>query len=77
MNIKPVIVVNIKWYLYTGDSRGDRLYRLQPGGARGVVYSCESIVRNISGVKFKKFENGRYVLDRMTVDRLTRWLTTT
>ena len=59
---------------YVGDSRGDRLYRLQPGGARGVVYSVESIVRNISGIKFKKYENGRYVLDRRTVNRLTRWL---
>ena len=68
------IVVNIKWYLYTGDSRGDRLYRLQPGDKRGVVYSVSSIVRNISGIKFKKYENGRYVLDRNTVNRLTRWL---
>ena len=48
------IVVNIKWYLYTGDSRGDRLYRLQHSDARGVVYSVGSIVRNISGIKFKK-----------------------
>ena len=68
------IVVNIKWYLYTGDSRGDRLYRLQPGDARGVVYSVSSIVRNISGIKFKKYEKGRYVLDRNTVNKLTRWL---
>ena len=68
------IVVNLKWYLYTGDSRGDRLYRLQPGDKRGVVYSVSSIVRNISGVKFKKYEHGRYVLDRNTVNRLTRWL---
>lgn len=70
------IVVNIKWYLYTGDSRGDRLYRLQPGDRRGVVYSVTSIVRNISGIKFKKYENGRYVLDRNTVNKLTRWLST-
>ena len=57
-----------------GESRGDRLYRLQPGDKRGVVYSVSSIVRNISGIKFKKYENGRYVLDRNTVNRLTRWL---
>ena len=68
------LVVNIKWYLYTGDSRGARLYRLQPGGARGVVYSVESIVRNISGIKFSRYENGRYVLDRSTVNKLTTWL---
>ena len=70
------IVVNIKWYLYTGDSRGDRLYRLQPGDSRGVVYSVSSIVRNITGIKFKKYENGRYILDRSTVNKLTRWLST-
>jgi len=67
-------VVNIKWYLYTGDSRGDRLYRLQPGDSRGVVYSVGSIVRNISGVKFKTYERGRYILGRTTVNKLTRWL---
>ena len=71
------IVVNIKWYLYTGSSRGDRLYRLQPGDKRGVMYSVSSIVRNISGIKFKKYEKGRYVLDRNTVNRLTRWLSKT
>ena len=68
------LVVNIKWYLFTGESRGDRLYRLQPGSSRGVVYSVSSIVRNISGVRFSKYEKGKYVLDRRTVDRLTRWL---
>ena len=56
------------------ESRGDRLYRLQPGSSRGVVYSVSSIVRNISGVRFSKYEKGKYVLDRRTVDRLTRWL---
>lgn len=68
------LVVNIKWYQYTGNSRGDRMYRLQPAGSRGVVYSVGSIVRNISGIRFSKYENGRYVLDRQTVNRLTRWL---
>ena len=71
------VVVNIKWYLFTGESRGDRLYRLQPGGKRGVVYSVSSIVRNISGIKFSKYEKGRCVLDRNTVNRLTRWLSKT
>ena len=60
--------------VYIGDSRGDRLYRLQPGGSRGVVYSVESIVRNISGIRFSRYENGRYVLDRNTVNKLTTWL---
>lgn len=68
------VVVNIKWYLFTGTSRGDRYYRLQSGSKKGVVYSVSSIVRNMSGVKFKKYENGRYVLDRNTVNRLKRWL---
>ena len=67
-------VVNIKWYLYVGSSRGDRLYRLQPGGVKGVVYSVESIVKNVSGIRFKKYENGRYILGRETSDRLARWL---
>jgi len=56
--------------------RGDRLYRLQPGDRRGVLYSVSSIVRNISGIKFKKYENSRYILNRNTVNKLTRWLST-
>ena len=75
--LKGHLVVNIKWYCYTGNSRGDRLYKLQHGHSRGVVYSVGSIVRNITGIKFKKYENGRYILDRETVNRLTRWLSTT
>ena len=68
------LVVNIKWYCYIGNSRGDRLYRLQPGGKKGVPYSVESIVRNVTDIKFKKYVNGKYVLDRETTRRLTRWL---
>ena len=29
---------------------------------------------NGKNIEFKKYENGRYVLDRNTVNRLTRWL---
>ena len=68
------IVVNIKWYTYIDNSRGDRIYRLQPGCSRGVVYSVESIVRSIHGIKFKSYDNGKYILGRETVKRLTRWL---
>ena len=68
------LVVNIKWYLYSGNSRGDRLYRLQPGCSKGVVYSVESLVRKVDGIRFKSYSNGTYVLDRETVNRLTRWL---
>ena len=74
INLDIHYVVNIKWYLFTGTSRGSRLYRLQPGGRKGIVYSVESIVRNVSGIRFKKYENGRYILDRETTNRLTRWL---
>ena len=75
--LKGHLVVNIKWYVFTGTSRGSRLYKLQHGNAKGFVYSVGSIVRNITGVRFEKYENGRYVLDRRTVNRLTRWLSET
>ena len=55
------LVVNIKWYLYTGSSRGDRLYRLQPGGSRGVVYSVKSLVKCLTGIKFKSYNSGTYI----------------
>ena len=73
---KGELVVNIKWYLYISDSdsRGDRFYRLQPGNKNGVVYSVKSIVRNIDGIRFQSYENGKYVLGRETVKRLIRWL---
>ena len=68
------LVVNIKWYTYIDNSRGDRVYRLQSGCSKGVVYSVESIVRNIDGIRFKSYNHGKYVLGRETVNRLTRWL---
>lgn len=68
------LVVNIKWYLYVGETRGDRIYRLQPGSSSGVVYSVVSIVKNLDGVQFKSYANGKYVLGRDTVQKLTRWL---
>ena len=73
---KGDLVVNIKWYLYMSglDSRGDRTYRLQPGNKKGVVYSVKSIVRNIDGIRFKSYTNGKYILDRETFNRLNRWL---
>ena len=73
---KDDLVVNIKWYCYLSDSdsRGDRMYRLQPGNKKGVVYSVKSMVRNIDGIRFKSYENGKYILDRETVKRLTRWV---
>ena len=68
------LVVNIKWYTYIDTTRGDRVYRLQSGCSKGVVYSVESIVRNIDGVRFKSYNNGKYILGRETVNRLIRWL---
>ena len=52
------LVVNIKWYCYISTSRGDRYYRLQPGGKKGVVYSVKSIIKNLDGIQFKSYENG-------------------
>ena len=75
---KNDFVVNIKWYLFTDTSRGDRLYTLQPGGSKGVVYSVKSIVKGLDGIKFKSYNKGRYTMGRETVKRLTRfvkWLT--
>ena len=68
------LIVNIKWYTYVGNSRGDRLYRLQPSCARGVPYSVGSILRNVDGIKFKSYTNGTYTLGRDTVNRLNRLL---
>ena len=49
------LVVNIKWYCYLSESRGDRIYRLQPGDARGIVYSVNSIVKNLDSIQFKSY----------------------
>lgn len=46
------------------------IYKLQSGCARGVVYSVGSIVRNVTGIRFDKFENGRYFLGRNIVKDL-------
>lgn len=64
------LVVNIKWYTYVDTTRGDRLYRLQPGGARGVPYSVGSIIRNVDGIAFKSYNQGIYTFGRETVNRL-------
>ena len=72
------LVVNIRWYLYLNESRGDRIYRLQPGGAKGSVYSVKSIIKDFTGIQFKSYSNGKYTLGRDSVTRLTRymnWLT--
>ena len=50
------LVVNIKWFIFVGESRGDRKYRLQHADANGVVYSVGSIVRNVEGIRFKRYE---------------------
>ena len=68
------LLVNIKWYTYVDDTRGDRLYRLQPGGAKGVPYSVGSILRNVDGIKFKSYNKGIYTLGRDTVNRLNKLL---
>ena len=71
---KGDLVVNIKWYVYINSSRGDRIYRLQSGNSKGIPYSVGSIVRNVDGIKFKSYDKGKYILDRETSNRLTRWL---
>lgn len=68
------LVVNIKWYQYIDSSRGDRIYKLQSGSAKGIVYSVDSIVRNVEGIRFKSYSGGKYILGRETVTRLIRWL---
>ena len=73
------LVVNIKWYCYLETTRGDRVYRLQPGGSRGVVYSVKSIIKHLTGIRFKCYENRKYILARDSVTRITNyinWLTT-
>ena len=67
-------VVNIRWYIFIDTSRGDRIYKLQPGSAKGVVYSVESIVRNITGIRFKSYCNGKYTLGKDSVKRLTNYM---
>ena len=66
--------MNIKWYQYIRDTRGSRIYKLQSGCANGVVYSVGSIMRNVSGIKFDKYENGQYVLGRQTVKKIINLL---
>ena len=62
------LVVNIKWYQYISDSRGNRIYKLQSGCAKGVVYSVGSIMRNVTGIKFNKYDNDKHTLSRATVN---------
>ena len=68
------LVVNIRWYCYLETRRGDRIYRLQPGGTRGSVYSVESIIKDLTGIQFKSYANCKYILGRQTVTRLTNYL---
>ena len=67
---KGHLVVNIKWYQYVRDSRDDRIYKLQSGCSRGVTYSVGSIVRNVYGISFDRYEKGRYILSRATVNKI-------
>ena len=53
------LVVNIKWYCYVDSSRGDRIYRLQPGSSTGVVYGVKSIIKDLIGIRFKCYEHGK------------------
>ena len=69
------LVVNMRWYCYLESSRGDRIYRLQPGSSVGVVYSVKSIVKNITGIQFKSYSRGKYTLGRESVTRLINYLT--
>ena len=64
------LVVNIKWYQYINNSRGNRIYKLQSGCSKGVIYSVGSILRNVSGIKFDKYDKGRYVLSRSVVTKI-------
>ena len=66
--------MNIRWYIYVDNSRGDRVYRLQPGSAKGVMYSVNSIVKNITGIQFKSYVNGKYTLGKQSVKRLINYL---
>ena len=71
------LVVNIKWYCYIDTSRGDRYYRLQPGSAKGVVYSVKSIIKSLQGIQFKAYENGKYIFSRgstKTIQKYLNWL---
>ena len=47
-----------------------RIYKLQSGCARGVTYSVGSILRNVSGISFDKYEKGKYILSRATVNKI-------
>lgn len=71
---KGDLVVRIRWYLHIGDTRGDRVYRLQPGCKKGVVYSVKSIVQGLSGIKFKSYDRGKYILGRESTQRLTSFV---
>ena len=67
------LVVNIRWYCYLESSRGDRIYRLQPGSSKGVVYSVKSIIKHLTGIRFKSYENGKYVMSRDSVKTITNF----
>ena len=68
------LVANIKWYCYVESSRGDRIYRLQPGSSAGVVYSVKSIIKDLTGLRFKSYEHGRYILGRDAVRTITNFI---
>ena len=74
ININRGITWLISDGIYIDSSRGDRIYKLQPGSAKGVVYSVDSIVRNITGIKFKSYCSGKYTLGKQSVRRLTNYL---
>ena len=72
------LVVNIKWYCYVETTRGDRVYRLQSGCSKGIVYSVKSIIKHLTGIRFKSYENGKYIFPRESVKTITNyvnWLT--
>ena len=71
---KGHLVVNIKWYCYLHQTRGDRVYRLQPGGAEGIPYSVQSMVKDLNGIQFKTYSNGKYTLARDSVKKITRYV---
>lgn len=69
------LVVNIKWYCYLETTtRGERVYRLQPSGSVGVVYSVNSIIRDLTGIRFRCYENRKYMLPRDTVNTIMNFI---
>ena len=61
--------------VYIDSSRDDRIYKLQPGSAKGVVYTALTLlVRNITGIKFKSYCSGKYILGKQSVRRLKNYL---